>query len=81
MRQPRSQNEIIWALNEWSKCTTLDPFERGLVQNLHRAASQSEDAFDQLATALLATVRGGLISAMNKANAQGLCLKWPPAEQ
>lgn len=73
----RTQQEILWFMDEWRRCTTLDPFERSLLDQMAASAAVSTAAFWEKADLFRSHLLAPLLNAANKAREQGLCKSWP----
>lgn len=81
MLSDRTDNEVIWAMQTWLSCTTLDPFEREILEQLRNAlVLGGREAFLETGASYAAIFAAPLYSAADKARAQGIGA-WPNAEQ
>jgi hypothetical protein len=72
----RPIEDIQWAMGEWLKCQSLDPFERNLVENLNTAAQQGLPNFLMIKEVLQMQFSAQLFSAIHKARSEGILREW-----
>ncbi|BCJ91742.1 hypothetical protein IZ6_24770 [Terrihabitans soli] len=75
--QRRTQAELIWAMNEWLKTTSLSTFQRSLISDLKACAERGADEFYDRAVEFFEFFEGHMINAIFRARREGVGRSWP----